>query len=126
MAVEFLEKGPLVVRVKVAYAYDKSALHCSNPYWQLHDSRATGGDNLYAPVTTWKGVADALREEKLNGGKTLYNRQYNANPYRVAIASLAETIQWLETGVEVKKTCDATLERARAIARGVVRANASR
>ncbi|MHB9133339.1 MAG: hypothetical protein ACYDBB_19910 [Armatimonadota bacterium] len=40
-----------------------------------------GYGKLYAPATAWKGVADALREERAKGGKTLYHQQYNANPY---------------------------------------------
>jgi hypothetical protein len=36
---------------------------------------------------------------------------------KAAISSLEETIQWLKAGLEVKKISDATLERARAIAR---------
>ena len=40
-----------------------------------------GYGTLYAPATAWKGVADALREEKLKGGRTLYRKQYNLNPY---------------------------------------------
>ena len=39
-----------------------------------------GYGTLYAPVTAWKGVAEALREEQRQGGRTLYAQQYNANP----------------------------------------------
>ena len=40
-----------------------------------------GYGTLYAPVTAWQGVAQALREEKLKGGRTFYGQQYGANPY---------------------------------------------
>ena len=40
-----------------------------------------GYGTLYAPVSAWKGVAEALREEQRKGGRTLYGQQYNANPY---------------------------------------------
>ncbi len=36
---------------------------------------------------------------------------------KATIAILEDTIQWLKAGLEVKKASDATLERARAIAR---------
>jgi hypothetical protein len=42
---------------------------------------------------------------------------------KAAIASLEETVQWLKAGLEVKKTSDATLERARAIGRMATDAN---
>ena len=40
-----------------------------------------GYGTLYAPVTAWKGIADALRAEKLKGWRTFYGQQYGANPY---------------------------------------------
>ena len=40
-----------------------------------------GYGTLYAPVTAWKGVADALREEKLKGGHTFYRQQYSRNSH---------------------------------------------
>jgi hypothetical protein len=42
-----------------------------------------GYGTLYAPITAWKKVAEALREEKSKGGRALYTLQYNANPYFV-------------------------------------------
>ncbi|HOS44081.1 MAG TPA: hypothetical protein PK794_10355, partial [Armatimonadota bacterium] len=40
-----------------------------------------GYGNLYAPANAWQGLADALREERKQGGKTRYQQQYNLNPY---------------------------------------------
>ena len=62
-----------------------------------------GYGNLYAPATVWKGVADALREEKLKGGRTLYSQQYGANPY---LGTLLEF--WADPTPEAaKKAADA-------------------
>jgi len=65
---------------------------------------------LYAPVTAWKGVADALREEHAHGGNKIYYQQYNANPY---LKSLLE--YWTNPTPEVaKKTADEVTGFARA------------
>jgi hypothetical protein len=62
-----------------------------------------GYGTLYAPVTAWKGVADALRAEKVKGGKTFYSQQYSANPY---LGTLLE--YWADpTPESAKKAADA-------------------
>ena len=69
-----------------------------------------GYGNLYAPAQAWKGMADALRAEKLKGGKTLYSQQYNANS---ALGTLLEF--WAEPSPEAaKKAADGVNGRATA------------
>ena len=62
-----------------------------------------GYGTLYAPVTAWQGVAEALRAEKLKGGRTFYGQQYGANPY---LGTLLE--YWADpTPESAKKAADA-------------------
>ncbi|MHB9024244.1 MAG: hypothetical protein ACYC7E_08720 [Armatimonadota bacterium] len=40
-----------------------------------------GYGNLYASSSVWKKVAEELRAEREKGGNTLFNQQYQSNPY---------------------------------------------
>ncbi len=61
MTVEWLEKGPLVARVKVAYTYDKGLLHSARPEWP----DVPAGDGPYSvTIELQAGQPSILFEEE--------------------------------------------------------------
>lgn len=72
---------------------------------------------IHCLVATYDTLQDMIAEELEKRGLLVPESTDPLDAAKAAIASLEETIQWLKAGLEVKKTSDATLERARAIAR---------
>jgi len=72
---------------------------------------------IHCLVATYDTLQDRIAEELEKRGLLVPETNDPRDAAKAAIASLEETIQWLRAGLEVKKTSDATLERARAIAR---------
>lgn len=72
---------------------------------------------IHCLVATYDTLQDMIAEELEKRGLLVSETTDPLDAAKAAIVSLEETIQWLKAGLEVKKTSDATLERARAIAR---------
>jgi hypothetical protein len=71
---------------------------------------------IHCLVAIYDTLQDMIAEELGKRGLLIPETTDPLDAAKAAIASLVETIQWLKAGLEVKKTSDATLERARAIA----------
>ncbi|MBM3758507.1 MAG: hypothetical protein FJW38_31610 [Acidobacteria bacterium] len=71
---------------------------------------------VHCLVATYDTLQDMIAEELNRRGLLVPETTDPRDAAKAAIASLEETIAWLKRGLDVKKTSDATLERARAIA----------
>jgi len=78
---------------------------------------------IHCLVATYDTLQDMIAEELEKRGLLVPETTDPLDAAKAAIASLEETIQWLKAGLDVKKTSDATLERARAIGRMATDAN---
>lgn len=74
-------------------------------------------NQIHCPVATYDTLQDMIAAELEKRGVLQPETTDPLEAAKAAIESLEETIQWLKAGLEVKKTSDATLERARSIAR---------
>lgn len=72
---------------------------------------------IHCLVATYDTLQDLIAEELEKRGQLVPEANDPIEAAKEAIASLEETVQWLKAGLEVKKTSDATLQRARGIAR---------
>jgi hypothetical protein len=78
---------------------------------------------IHCLVATYDTLQDIIAEDLEKRGLLVPETVDPLEAARGAIAALEETVQWLKAGLEVKKTSDATLERARAIGRMASDAN---
>lgn len=78
---------------------------------------------IHCLVATYDTLQGMIAEELERRGLLALEKVDPLDAAKGEIASLEATIQWLKAGLQVKKTSDATLERARAIARMASDAN---
>lgn len=78
---------------------------------------------IHCLVATYDTLQDMIAEELERRGLLVPETTDPVDVARGALAALEETIQWLKAGLDVAKTSDATLERARVIGRMATDAN---
>ena len=72
---------------------------------------------IHCLVATYDTLQNLVGEELKKRGSSVSKGEDPIGAAQRAIDSLEKTVKWLRDGLEVKKVSDATLERARAIAR---------
>ena len=80
-------------------------------------------EQIHCLVATYDTLQGLVVEELKRGGRLVPETVDPLETAQAAVATLQETVQWLKNGLDVKKVSDATLQRARVIARIATDAN---